>query len=156
MHPSEAEELSNLGREISDVTILMHEAIARSVGLTGVDHKYLSLILRQGPLTAGELSQHTGLTTGAVTAMIDRLEHQQLVSREFDKTDRRKVLIVANKPRANKLFESSGDQLRTRVQKLIATYNKEEIQLITGYLRASVEIMQTLTTELNEKTNKKK
>jgi len=155
MHTSEAEELSDLGRKISDVTILLHEAIARSVGLTGVDHKYLSLILRQGPLTAGELSQHTGLTTGAVTAMIDRLEHRQLVSREFDTADRRKVLIVANKTKAKKLFEASGHQLRTRVEKLIATYNKKEVQLIAGYLRSSVAIMQAVTEELNKKTTKK-
>ncbi|SDD81325.1 MarR family winged helix-turn-helix transcriptional regulator [Niabella drilacis] len=149
MQPSATEDFSELGRELSDATILMHEAIARSAGLTGVDHKYLSLILRQGPLTAGELSNHTGLTTGAVTAMIDRLEAQQLVSREFDKTDRRKVLIVANKAKAKKLFERSNQRLKTEVEKLISTYSKKDVQLIAGYLRASVGIMKAFTNELN-------
>lgn len=149
MQPSATEDFSELGRELSDATILMHEAIARSAGLTGVDHKYLSLILRQGPLTAGELSKHTGLTTGAVTAMIDRLEAQQLVNREFDKTDRRKVLIVANKAKAKKLFERSNQRLKTEVEKLISTYSKKDVQLIAGYLRASVGIMKAFTNELN-------
>ncbi|MCD2424065.1 MarR family transcriptional regulator [Niabella pedocola] len=150
MRASTTENLSDLGREISDVTIRMHEAIARSAGLTGVDHKYLSLILRQGPLTAGALSNLTGLTTGAVTAMIDRLEQQKLVSRELDKTDRRKVLIVANKTKAGKLFELSNHRLKAEVEKLISTYNKKEVQLIAGYLRASIDIMQTFTNELNK------
>ncbi|MBO9591523.1 MAG: MarR family transcriptional regulator [Niabella sp.] len=152
MQASTTESLSDLGREISDVTIRMHEAIARRAGLTGVDHKYLSLILRQGPLTAGELSHRTGLTTGAVTAMIDRLEHRKLVSRVLDKTDRRKVLIVANKTKANKLFEPSGHRLKSEVEKLISTYSKKEVQLIAGYLRASIGIIQTFTSELNKES----
>ncbi|WP_018630520.1 MarR family winged helix-turn-helix transcriptional regulator [Niabella aurantiaca] len=149
MQLSDAENLSDLGRAVSDATILMHEAIARSAGLTGVDHKYLSLVLRQGPLTAGELSGETGLTTGAVTAMIDRLENRKLVSRQPDKTDRRKVLIVADKARAKKLFERSNQWLKAEVEKLISTYSKKEVQLIAGYLRASVGIMKAFTSELN-------
>lgn len=151
MEPSATENLSDLGRSISDTTILMHEAIARSAGLTGVDHKYLSLILRQGPLTAGQLSNLTGLTTGAVTAMIDRLEDRKLVSRQPDKTDRRKVLIVANKAKAEKLFEPSHTRLKAEVKKLVSTYSKKEIELIAGYLRASIGIMQAFTNELNKK-----
>jgi DNA-binding MarR family transcriptional regulator len=152
MEQVQPEDLTALGRDISDVTILMHEAIARSAGLTGVDHKYVSLILRHGALTAGELSALTGLTTGAVTAMIDRLEKKNLVSREPDKTDRRKVLIVANKVKAKKLFEKSNARLKTSIEKLISTYSKEEIQLIAGYLRASINIMRAFTNELNRKS----
>lgn len=146
------EDLSALGRDISDVTILMHEAIARNAGLTGVDHKYVSLILRHGPLTAGELSNLSGLTTGAVTAMIDRLEKKHLVSRVFDETDRRKVLIVANKVKAKKLFEKSNTRLKASMEKLISTYSAEEIQLIAGYLRASIDIMRAFTEELNKQS----
>lgn len=152
MEPSATENLSDLGRAISDATILMHEAIARSAGLAGVDHKYLGLILRQGPLTAGELASLTGLTTGAVTAMIDRLEEQKLVSRQLDETDRRKVWIVANKAKAKKLFEPSHTRLKAEVEKLVSTYSKKEVQLIAGYLRASIDIMQAFTDELNKKS----
>ncbi len=52
----------------------MHEAIAKSAGLTGTDHKYLGLIIQHGEMTAGKLSKLTGLTTGAITGLIDRLE----------------------------------------------------------------------------------
>jgi len=150
MEHFEVADLSDLGREISDVTILMHEAMARSAGLTGADRKYLSIILRQGPLTAGELSNLTGLTTGAVTAMIDRLESRKLVSRKPDKADRRKVLIHADKARAGKLFGQFNQQLKTRIERLIATYSQEEIQLIAGYFKASITIMSEITRELNK------
>lgn len=66
--------ISQLGRQFSDATILMHEAIANKAGLTGTDHKYLGYLTRHGPMTAGELAKYTGLTTGAVTGLIDRLE----------------------------------------------------------------------------------
>jgi DNA-binding MarR family transcriptional regulator len=54
-------------RKYSDTSILMHEAISRKAGLSGTDHKYLGLLIQEGPMTAGELSQRTGLTGGAIT-----------------------------------------------------------------------------------------
>jgi DNA-binding transcriptional ArsR family regulator len=90
------ETIGRLGKQISDTTILMHEAIAKKAGLTGTDHKYLSLLIDKGKLTAGELSTLTGLSTGAATGLIDRFEKKKLVKREFDKTDRRKVYIIPN------------------------------------------------------------
>lgn len=55
-------------------TIRVHEAIARRAGLSPTDHKYLEFIIESGQMTAGELSQLTSLTTGAVTSLIDRFE----------------------------------------------------------------------------------
>ena len=143
--------LSELGRQVSDATILMHEAIARNAGLTGIDHKYLSIILQNGTLTAGKLSELTGLTTGAVTGLIDRLEKQKLVKREFDKADRRRILIVPNLEKANKLFESSHLDLKAKVENLILTFSKDEIQVIERYLISSIQIMTQITKKLNKK-----
>lgn len=64
-------------RQYSDASIFMHEVIARKAGLAGSDHKYLGLILQHKELTAGELSKLTGLTSGAVTGLIDRLEKKK-------------------------------------------------------------------------------
>ena len=143
------ESLSKLGRQVSDATILMHEAIARKAGLTGTDHKYLGILLQRGRLTAGDLSTLTGLTTGAVTGLIDRLEKKELVKREFDKTDRRKIWIVPNLEKANKLFENSHLDLRVQVEQLISTFSESEIQVIERYLKSSIEIMNQITRKLN-------
>lgn len=151
MENSKVENLGALGKQISDATILMHEAIAKNVGLTGVDHKYLSIILEKGPLTAGELSKLTGLTTGAVTGVIDRLEKRKLVSRTSDKTDRRKILITPNIEKSKKLFENSHLDLKYQIENLINSFNDIEIDTIKKYLTASIEIMNEITKKLNNK-----
>ena len=66
------EKFRTASRQYSDASIFMHEAIARKAGLSGADHKYLGLILQHKELTAGEIAKLTGLTTGAVTGLIDR------------------------------------------------------------------------------------
>lgn len=144
-----ADSLSKLGRQVSDATILMHEAIARKAGLTGTDHKYLGILLQKGRLTAGDLSKLTGLTTGAVTGLIDRLEKKELARREFDKTDRRKIWIVPDIEKANKLFENSHLNLRAQIAQLISTFSESEVQVIERYLRSSIEIMNRITRKLN-------
>src|SRR5690606_14825256 len=98
--------IANLGRQFSDITIRMHEAIARDSGLAGTDHKYLGYILQNGRMTAGELSEITGLTTGAVTGLIDRFEKKKLVKRVYDKNDRRKVFIEPNIENTGKILGS--------------------------------------------------
>ena len=63
-----------LSQQYAYTSIQMHEAVARKAGLPGTDHKYLGFIMEKGQMTAGELSTLTGLTTGAVTGLIDRFE----------------------------------------------------------------------------------
>jgi len=146
-----SEKISRLGKQISDATILMHEAIARKAGLTVTDRKYLALILEKGALTAGELSNLTGLTTGAITGLIDRLEKKKLVKREFDKTDRRKVFIVPNIDKASKLFANSRLDLPTQLENLLSKFTTKEIEAIEKYLTSTIEIMNRITDRLNDK-----
>lgn len=143
--------IGRLGKQISDATILMHKAIARKAGLTGTDHKYLSIILDKGTITAGELSNFTGLTTGAVTGVIDRLEKKKLIKREFDKTDRRKILIVPNVDKANKLFANAHLDLSSQIENLLSKFTVKEIVAIEKYLNSTVEIMNNITNQLNGK-----
>src|SRR4051812_25029573 len=80
-------------RQLSAATIMFHQAVADRLGLNVTDHKCVDLLQRNGPLTAGELAQHTGLTTGAITGVIDRLEKAGFVRRAEDANDRRRVII---------------------------------------------------------------
>ena len=146
-----SEKISRLGKQISDATILMHEAIARKAGLTVTDRKYLGLILEKGALTAGELSNLTGLTTGAITGLIDRLEKKKLVKREFDKTDRRKVFIVPDIDKVRKLFTNSHLDLPIQLEKLLSKFTIKEIEAIEKYLTSTIEIMNRITDRLNDK-----
>lgn len=146
--------INALGRQFSDATILMHEAIARSVGLSGTDHKYLGILLQRGEMTAGELAQATGLTTGAVTGVVDRLEKTGLVSRQFDPRDRRKVLLVPDRERAGQLLGGVFTGLQSRVRQLLSQFDDEALRIIEKYLAAAVVMMQETTHHLNQGANK--
>ena len=130
-----------ISRQYSDTSILMHEAIARKAGLSGTDHKFLGLIIQHGEMTAGELSKITGLTTGAVTGLIDRLENKKLVKRQFDKDDRRKVKIVPNQQNTMKLLEPLFKELQEKTLKLISTLSESEIHTIENYFTSAIKIM---------------
>jgi DNA-binding MarR family transcriptional regulator len=136
-------------RAYSDASILMHEAIARQAGLSGTDHKYLGLLMEKGKLTAGELAQLTGLTTGAVTGLIDRLEKKKLVKRQFDAEDRRKVFIVPQMKNTQKLLTPLFADLQKKTAGLIATFSEKEIQIIQKYFLGATTIMHEITSDIN-------
>ena len=144
------EAFRSLSRAYSDASILMHEAIAGKAGLSGTDHKYLGLILQKKELTAGDLAQLTGLTTGAVTGLIDRLEKKELVKRQFTKDDRRKVLIVPQEQKAMELMAPLFAALQTKTLELIASFSETELQVIERYFTEAIQIMEETTQSLNQ------
>lgn len=138
-------------RMYSDASILMHEAIARKAGLTGSDHKYLGLILQHKQLTAGDISKLTGLTGGAVTGLIDRLEKKELLKRHFPKDDRRKVIIIPNMDNSMKLLQPIFSGLQQKTTDLLTTFSEKEIQIIERYFTEATVIMNETTNNLNNK-----
>src|SRR5262245_31160826 len=79
-------------REASGQGMLYSQAVAQRLGINSTDLECLDYIVR-GPVTAGALAEATGLTTGAITGVIDRLERAGFAKREADANDRRKVLV---------------------------------------------------------------
>ena len=132
-------------------SIQMHEAIARKAGFTGTDHKYLGFFIQKGQMTAGELSELTGLTTGAVTGLIDRFEKKKLVKRQYAEDDRRKVIIVADTHKIMALLAPLYKEFRSRTEKLLASFSNKEIKTIERYFLEAIEIMNETTNKLNNK-----
>ena len=130
-------------------SIQMHEAIARKAGLSGTDHKYLGFLIEKGQMTAGELSNLTGLTTGAVTGLIDRFEKKKLVKRQFAEDDRRKVIIKPNTENIMALFVPLYKEFRSKSEKLTASFSNKEIRIIETYFVKAIEIMNETTDKLN-------
>ncbi|GAA3087561.1 MarR family transcriptional regulator [Pseudonocardia yunnanensis] len=83
----------SMWRFIADV-VLRTQAVAQQVGLGGSDCQFVALLGVHGPLTAGRLAELSGLTTGTVTGVLDRLEKAGYARRVRDATDRRKVLVT--------------------------------------------------------------
>lgn len=144
------ERLRIASRAYSDSSILMHQAIARKAGLSGTDHKYLGLVIQQGEMAAGELMKATGLTSGAVTGLIDRLEQKGLVERRHDHADRRKVLIVPNSANVKKRIHPLFKRLQKRTGELLDTFTDKEIKTIERYFRSAIAIMDETRERLEE------
>ncbi|WP_461078547.1 MarR family winged helix-turn-helix transcriptional regulator [Spirosoma flavus] len=129
----------------------MHEAVAQKAGISGTDHKYLGFLIERGQMTAGELSTLTGLTTGAITGLIDRFEKKNLVKRQFAEDDRRKVFIVPNTPAIMALLEPLYKEFRSQSEQLIASFSNEQREIIEAYFLKAIELMNATTNTLNNK-----
>ena len=138
-----------VSRRYSDTSIQMHETIARKAGLSGTDHKYLGILIDKGPMTAGEFSKLTGLTGGAITGLIDRLEKKKLAKREYDKEDRRKVFIVADSEAAMRLLTPLFKELRQKTTKLLGRYSDAELSIIKKYMEEATGVMNEVIENLN-------
>ena len=93
---SEVDLIHRVAREMrlmSSFSALFSHAVAERVGMPNTDIETMDLLNVLGPMTAGQLAQMTGLSTGATTRLIDRLEHAGLVRRRHDAADRRRVFI---------------------------------------------------------------
>jgi DNA-binding MarR family transcriptional regulator len=126
-------------RETSTVTIMFHQAIADRLDMSVTDHK-----------CAGILMQRTGLTTGAITGVVDRLEQAGFARRCRDSADRRRVFIEADSKQIEQrivpLFESMG---RAAAQ-LYAEYSAAELSLILRFAERSRAIAEEETRKLRE------
>lgn len=145
------DDVRKLSQQYAYTSIQMHEAIAREAGLSGTDHKYLGFLMEKGQMTAGELSNLTGLTTGAVTGLIDRFEKKKLVKRQFAKDDRRKVFIEPNTENIMALFVPLYKEFRNKSEKLFASFSNKEIKILETYFSRAIEIMNETTNKLNAK-----
>ena len=143
--------VSRLTQLYAYTSLQMHEAVARKAGLPGTDHKYLGFLVQNGPMTAGELATLTGLTTGAVTGLIDRLEKKKLVKRQFADDDRRKVFIEPNTENITALIEPLYKEFRTNTEKMIATFSNKELKVLEAYFSKAIDMMKEATNKLNKK-----
>jgi DNA-binding MarR family transcriptional regulator len=143
--------IRKLSQHYQYTSIQMHEAIARKAGISGTDHKYLGFLLEKGEMTAGELSNLTGLTTGAVTGLIDRFEKKKLVKRRFAEDDRRKVIIAPNTEKIMALFVPLYKEFRNKSEKLIASFSNKEMKIIETYFLKAIEIMDETTNKLKKR-----
>ena len=88
------QELEEAMRRSSAQGVLFGQTVANVAGISGSDLECLDFLNLEGRVTAGRLAEVTGLTTGAITGVVDRLEKAGLVRRERDEADRRKVFIA--------------------------------------------------------------
>jgi DNA-binding MarR family transcriptional regulator len=123
-------------RESQSAADMMEEAYDNLLGINRTDGRCLDILQRLGPLTAGQLAKESGLTTGAITPLLDRLEAAGYVARRRDTVDRRKVFVEVT-PHAYKMGRFVYEHLAEFGRNESAQMPVADMQVITRFLRAS-------------------
>ncbi len=137
--------LGDLARKFSTSTVFLHQTIAQTVGLSATDTRCLDLILMdpEGRITAGRLASLSGLTTGAITHILDRLEKGGYIERVRDTQDRRKVYVCVREESLTPLlpkYEALGKEYMS----LVEHYTDRELKLIFDYMQKMSQISERL------------
>jgi DNA-binding MarR family transcriptional regulator len=133
----------------STLAVFFHAAIAEQVGLGPTDEKTLFLLRGLGSLTAGEIAQHTGLTTASVTNLIDRLERKGFVQRVRDLSDRRRVIVQPNDARLAELDQIFSQVVGT-FDGVLDTYDDAQLATIADFLDRAAEYSRNLIAALQQ------
>jgi DNA-binding MarR family transcriptional regulator len=126
-------------RNLIASAILFNHQVAQRVGLGASDAQFMHLLQLNGPLTPGRLAELSGLTTGTVTGVLDRLESAGFIRRERDPADRRKVIVKVDEER---LWREMGPLYATQAESLAAvagSYDAEQLEVIEGFLERLVQ-----------------
>ena len=126
-------------RKVSAQSVLLNDTVAKLVGANPTDLECLDLLGLGGPTTAGKLAAHTGLTTGATTAVIDRLERAGFARRLRSTEDRRSVLVEALPDRLSQI-EALYQPLAVAVARLNEDYGDRQLAVIVDYLSRAVTL----------------
>lgn len=126
------ETLHRESRQAGAMGTLFSQTVAEHVGLNATDMESLDFLTMYGPMTAGRLAEITGLTTGAITGVVDRLEAAGYVRRERDPRDRRRVMLQPQIHRYSD-FEPYYDPLYQRMNELLERYSDAELAFLREY-----------------------
>ena len=125
-------------RKVGAQAVLISDLVATRVGINSTDLECLDLLQLDGPSTAGQMSTRSGLTTGATTAMIDRLERAGYVRRRRDANDRR-VVVVEVLEHCGLHIAPLYQPIQKDLEKLHARYSNRELAIVVRYLTEALE-----------------
>jgi DNA-binding MarR family transcriptional regulator len=126
-------------RKVGAQSVLISDLVATRVGLNSTDLECLDLLYLAGVTTAGTLSRHTGLTSGATTAVIDRLERAGFVRRRRDADDRRCVLVEVLPSSASRI-QPFYALLAAQLGQLNKKYTDRQLAVVVDYLSRALDV----------------
>ncbi|WP_171064354.1 MarR family winged helix-turn-helix transcriptional regulator [Actinomadura soli] len=125
-------------QELQDATDLIDELAARRLRVNRTDLRCLSRLTARGPLTASELAAAAGLTGGAATTAIDRLERAGLARRVRDEADRRRVLVHLT-DKADQLSQEIWGPIVTDALTELHSFTIAEFEVIETFLQRALD-----------------
>jgi len=140
-----------IGFRLSTATVLFHAAIADRLGIGATDVKCYSILRQTGPITAGELAARTGLTTGAITGVIDRLERAELARRVRDPHDRRRIVVeMVHDAEREREIGALYEPLGRKITALVGQYDAAERATLLDFLLKASAVLEAETTSLRQ------
>ncbi len=140
-------QLGDAMRRMGAQSVLSSAAMAKHFGLHPTDLEVLDLIFLRETVAAGALAAATGLTSGSVTALVDRLVARGYVARRRDEADRRRVLISVERA-ATAPIEAAYEPRRIAMQALWSSFDHETLHLVTDFLTRSTDLLVRSTEEI--------
>jgi DNA-binding MarR family transcriptional regulator len=130
------DDLFEEGRLLGAANDIAEQAVADYLGINRTDARCLGIIERLRSVTAGRLARESGLSTGAVTTVLDRLERSGLARRTSDPEDRRRVVVEMTAAARRATEELSRPLLEASKEQMLR-YSEDELALLGEYHRAS-------------------
>lgn len=127
-------EIGDESRQLQNEWDRVDDAVAQMLGVNRTDLRVLDILERAGPVTAGRLAELASLSTGAVTAVIDRLEAGGFVHRDRDPADRRRVIVDIDREKAREygwVYQWVMDESVRRM----ADLSDDQLRVVLGFLR---------------------
>jgi DNA-binding MarR family transcriptional regulator len=132
--------LGDLIRESQRGTDITDDLLCQLLGINRTDSRCLDILDQRGQMSAGALAQESGLSTGAITAVIDRLHKAGYAERVPDPADRRRVLVeLTDKARAAG-YELMAGPMVAAGEKLLERYSVRDLELIIDFMERGAEI----------------
>jgi DNA-binding MarR family transcriptional regulator len=141
------QDLEHALRRSSAQGVIFGQTVANVAGISGSDLECLDFLNLEGRVTAGRLAEVTGLTTGAITGVVDRLVKAGLVRRERDESDRRKVfiaLVPENVAKIGKFYE----HMQRAMHAVFGSYSDAELKLLLRFASQGYTTMLAATEQL--------
>jgi DNA-binding MarR family transcriptional regulator len=139
-HATVTEIASSLMRRHSTAAVLFHHALADRLGLGPTDLKCLDLLREHGPMTGSDLAGLTGLTTGAITGVVSRLEDARFVKRTPDAQDGRRQILSPTHEHARDVH-ALFNRMHNELADILADFNARELSVIGKFLTNSTELI---------------
>jgi DNA-binding MarR family transcriptional regulator len=145
------EELIDEIRRSQNATDRFDQAVADALGINRTDMRCLDALDREGPMTAGRLAEATGLTSGAMTTALDRLERAGYAQRVRDGADRRRVLVELT-PRLRELAPGAYGEHMAHSERIYKRYTQAQLELLLEFVREGRELNEREAQRLERET----
>jgi DNA-binding MarR family transcriptional regulator len=144
------EELIREVRRSHAATDRFDQAVADALGINRTDMRCLDIVQLEGRVTAGRLAELTGLTTGAITTVIDRLEKAGFARRVRDPHDRRRVLVEMS-PEAMGGADNFYEEQIAESERIYKRYTLEQLEFLLEFVRGGRELNDRAAAQLEQR-----